>query len=75
MSTIELLAEAALSLHAESRAKLADLPVESLNAGELIDIDALWLHEAKRRRDYVRTGRVATIAGDEALRKIRDSRR
>jgi len=71
-TTVEQLAEQAMNLPAESRAQLADLLVESLDADELGRIDRLWLAEAKRRRDEVRSGRVETIAGDEALRKVRD---
>ncbi|MCC6153640.1 MAG: addiction module protein [Candidatus Hydrogenedentes bacterium] len=70
--SIEQLAEEAMGLPAELRAKLADILVESLDVAALSDIDALWLDEAKRRRDDVRAGSVATIPGDEALRKVHD---
>lgn len=66
------LAEQAMKLPTESRARLADLLVESLDAAELGQIDRLWVAEAKRRRDEVRSGRVETIPGDEALQKVRD---
>ena len=72
-TTVEQLAEEAMTLSSESRARLADLLVESLSASELGPIDRLWLAEAKRRRDEVRTGQVETVPGDEALRKVRDS--
>jgi hypothetical protein len=72
-TTVEQLAEQAMNLPGESRARLADLLVESLNADAITDIDRLWLTEAKRRRDEVRTGKVKTIPGDEALRSVRDS--
>ena len=76
MSTIvEQLAEQAMNLPGESRARLADLLVASLDADALTDIDRLWLSEAKRRRDEVRAGKVKTIPGDEALRSVRDSLR
>jgi len=74
-TTVEQLAEQAMSLSGESRARLADLLVESLDADTLTEIDRLWLSEAKRRRDEVRSGRVKTIPGDEALRRVRDSLR
>ena len=70
--TLEELAEQALNLPPESRARLADLLVESLDADELGPMDRLWLVEAKRRRDEVRNGKVETIPGDEALEKVRD---
>ena len=68
--TIEQLVEQAMTLPGESRARLADLLVEGLNAD---DLDRLWLAEAKRRRDEVSSGAVETIPGDEALRSVRDS--
>ncbi len=71
-TTVEQLAKQAMNLPAESRARLADLIVESLDADELGPIDRLWVVEAKRRRDEVRSGGVETIPGDEALQKVRD---
>ena len=73
--TWEQLAEQAMSLPSESRARLADRLVESLDVDELGPIDQLWASEAKRRRDEVRTGRVQPINGEDALRKVRDSLR
>ena len=73
MGTIEEeLAEQAMNLPSESRARLADLLVGSLDAGQLGPIDQLWVAEAKRRRDEVRDKRVQTVSGEEALRKVRD---
>ena len=72
-TTLEQLVEEAMSLPTESRAKLADLLVQSLNAGELGAIDGLWAAEAKRRRDEVRSAQVETIQGDEALSRMRHS--
>jgi len=74
-TTLEQLAQEAMKLPGESRARLADLLVESLESGDLTDIDRLWLSEAKRRRDEVRAGTIKTIPGDEALRSVRDSLR
>ena len=71
-TTVEQLAEQAMNLPTESRARLADLLVESLDADELGKVDRLWIAEAKRRRDEVRSGRVETVPGEEALRKVRD---
>ena len=72
-TTVEQLAEQAMNLPAESRAKLADLLVESLDADELGRIEQLWVAEAKRRRDEVRSGKVKSIPGAEGLRKVRDT--
>ena len=72
-TTLEQVAEQAMTLPSESRAQLADLLVESLDRDELGKIEQLWLTEAKRRRDEVRSGRVNTVPGEEALRQVRDS--
>lgn len=74
-ATFEELAEQAMSLPPEERARLADLLVESLDADGLGPHDELWLVEAERRLDDIRSGRVQTIPGDEALRSVRDSLR
>jgi hypothetical protein len=50
-TTIEQLAEQAMNLPAESRPRLADLLVESLDGDELGRIDRVWVAEAKRRRE------------------------
>jgi hypothetical protein len=70
---LKTVAADAMNLPTESRAKLADLLVESLDADELGGLDRLWIAEAKRRRDDVRAGRVKAVRGDVALRRVRDS--
>ena len=72
-TTVEQLAKQAMTLSTESRARLADLLVESLDSEELGRIDQMWIAEAKRRRDEVRAGRVEAIPGEKALRKVRDA--
>ena len=72
-ATVEQLAEQAMTLPMESRAQLADLLVESLDAEELGHIDRLWVTTAKHRRDEVRSGRVEAVPGEEALQKVRDA--
>jgi putative addiction module component (TIGR02574 family) len=74
-TTFEQLAKQAMDLPAESRARLAELLVESLDAEELGEIDRLWIEEAQRRRDEIRSGRVEAIPGEEGLRKVRDALR
>ena len=71
--TIEQLAAEALSLPSEERAKLADRLVESLDAAEISQLDQLWAGEAQRRLEEVRSGRVQTISGEEALAQVRRS--
>jgi hypothetical protein len=46
---IDPLAEEALTLPSESRARLADMLVESLDGNELSPIDRQWIGEAKRK--------------------------
>jgi putative addiction module component (TIGR02574 family) len=67
----EQIAEAALSLPTDARARLADRLVESLDPAENAHIRQLWAVEARRRRDEVRNGLVQTIPGDEALARVR----
>ncbi len=57
-TTVEKLAEEALSLSVDSRALLADKLVESLECSKDSAIQKQWLVEALRRRDEVRSGRV-----------------
>ena len=55
----------------ESRALLADRLIESLEFDTDSAIQAVWVTEAKRRRDEVRDGYVQPIAGEEALAQVR----
>src|SRR5262252_3339119 len=71
--TPEELAEQALDLPTHSRARLADLLVESLDAAELGPIDRAWIAEAHQRRDEVRSGAVEAIPAADAFKKVRDS--
>jgi hypothetical protein len=57
-TTLEQLAEQAMKLPSESRARLADLLVEQQ-----------WITEPKRRRDEVRDGRVETIRAKKVSAK------
>jgi hypothetical protein len=72
-TTVEQLIEQAMTLPGESGARLADLLVESLEREDLGESERLWTTEAMRRRDEVRTGKVEAVAGDDALRQVRDS--
>jgi len=69
--TVEEIAEAALQLPGEARALLADRLVESLDPAEEEDLRALWVAEAQRRLEEVRSGRVRTIPAAEALARVR----
>jgi putative addiction module component (TIGR02574 family) len=69
--TVEEIAEAALQLPGEARALLADRLVESLDPAEEEELRALWVAEAQRRLEEVRSGRVRTIPAEEALARVR----
>lgn len=71
MRSIEQLTEEILSLPSASRALLADRLVESLEFDTDPAIQAVWVTEAKRRRDEIRDGSVQTISGEEALAQVR----
>lgn len=71
ISTVEQITEEALALPSEARALLADRLVESLDPTEDGYVRQLWVKEALSRRDDIRTGRVQTIPGDEALARVR----
>jgi len=55
-TTVEQLAQEAMKLPGESRARLADLLVESLESGDLTDIDRCGF--LKRSGDAMKFGRV-----------------
>ena len=69
--TVEHIAEESLTLSSGARALLADRLAESLDPAEDGYVRQLWAAEAIRRRDEVRSGRVKTIPGDEALARVR----
>lgn len=69
--TVEQIVDEAMGLPNEDRALLADRLVESLDPAEDGYIRKLWVEEATRRRDEVRSGRVQTIPGEEALAQVR----
>ncbi len=67
--SVEELATKAMSLSGEARALLAERLVESLDQESVREI---WLTEAKKRRDEVRSGRVKPIPGVEAMESVRE---
>ena len=71
--SIDQLAEQALALPTSARALLVDRLVESLDPAEDIPFRQLWATEALRRRDEVRSGRVQTIPGADAIRLAREA--
>ena len=58
----------AMTLSGEARALLAERLVESLDQESVREI---WLTEAKKRRDEVRSGRVRAMPGVEVMESVR----
>jgi hypothetical protein len=71
--TVEQITEEVLALPSEARALLADRLVESLDPAEDGYIRQLWMREARKRIDEVRSGIVATISGEEALAQVKQA--
>ena len=67
--TVEELVSQALSLPSDSRVQLAEKIIESL---EDETIKKIWLSEAKKRRDEIRSGYVKPIEGEEVLRRVKN---
>jgi hypothetical protein len=63
--------EEILSLPSASRALLADKLVESLEFDTDSAIQAIWVTEAKRRRDEIRDGAVQPVSGEDAITQVR----
>lgn len=71
MRSIEQLTEEILALPSASRALLAEKLIESLEFDIDPAIQAVWMTEAKKRRDEIRDGIVQPIPGEEALAQVR----
>lgn len=69
--TVEQIAEEALALPSEARALLADRLVESLDPAEDGYIHQLWVKEAQRRMEEVRSGHVIPVPGESAFAQVR----
>jgi putative addiction module component (TIGR02574 family) len=69
--TVEQIAEQALSLPSDARALLADRLAESLDPLEDATFRDLWMAEARRRIEEIRSGAVKAIPGEEALARVR----
>ena len=63
--------EAAKNLSLEEREIVADLILESLDAGTLTSVDQAWLKEAEYRYQRFRNGESNTVSMDSVLGEIR----
>jgi putative addiction module component (TIGR02574 family) len=70
-ATIEKIAQEALLLTPAQRAELAELLVESLESAIPDEIQRLWIEEASRRLEDVRSGKVRTIPGENVMAEAR----
>ncbi|WP_044209837.1 addiction module protein [Coleofasciculus chthonoplastes] len=71
MASVEKVMKEALSLPSALRAWLAEKLVESLEYDIDETLQTLWVTEAKKRRDEIRSGLVQPIPGEEALAQVR----
>jgi putative addiction module component (TIGR02574 family) len=65
----------ALRLPRRERARLAQRLISSLDAEADADVDKLWLQEAERRLDELKSGKVAGIPAQKVIRKARSTLR
>lgn len=69
--TLEQLEQEAMHLPGLARARLAEALTASLEDAPDARIQQLWLTEARRRHEEVRSGRVEAIAGEAVLEEVR----
>ena len=69
--TLDQLAQQALGLQVAARAQLAEQLVESLADGTPDEVGKLWLREALRRRDEIRSSLVQPLAGEQVIAEVR----
>ena len=62
---------AALALPPGSRAMQAEHLLESLDAIDQVQLDAVWADEAEARLEQVQKGEVTTVPGDQVLAELR----
>ncbi len=71
MVSVEQVMKEALSLPSAWRAWLAEKLVESLEFDVDENLQTLWVNEAKKRRDEIRSSIVQPIPGEEGLARVR----
>ncbi|HAX89573.1 MAG TPA: acyl-protein synthetase [Cyanobacteria bacterium UBA11370] len=71
MVSVEQVMKEALSLPSAWRAWLAEKLIESLEFDVDEKLQALWVSEAKKRRNEIRSGIVQPIPGEEGLARVR----
>lgn len=66
-----MVAQEALGLPTNERARLAEKLLDSLAGETNKDVDRAWMEEVRARRDAVRNGSAALIDGPDAVRQAR----
>ena len=67
--TTEQIEQELLRLPAAERARLAEKLIASLD--EDSEVEAAWIEEVRRRDDELKSGTVAAIPAEDALRSLR----
>ena len=62
--------QSALGLPESQRAHLVYLLLDSLDAPSSIDIQNIWLSEARRRADDIDAGKVNLVSGEQLEREV-----
>jgi hypothetical protein len=70
-NTLDKIEAQAMALNDHERAELADRLMESLASPKNPAAQAAWLTLAKKRRDEIRSGAVAGIAGQAGAAMVR----
>ncbi|NER26477.1 MAG: addiction module protein [Symploca sp. SIO1C4] len=71
MMSVEQITQEALSLPSNLRIQLVDKLIASLEMDVDENTHGVWLTEAKRRQDEIRSGIIQPIPGEEALAQVR----
>lgn len=61
----------ARSLPRSDKAELARIMIKDLETSEDVDVEPLWLEEAKRRIEAVQRGEMETHDGDDVMARLR----
>jgi putative addiction module component (TIGR02574 family) len=71
MGKAQELESMALKLSRRDRARLAQRLISSLDRDTDTDAERLWIEEAERRLDDLKSGKVAGVAANKVIKKAR----
>jgi putative addiction module component (TIGR02574 family) len=75
MSSPRVLESEALKLSRRARARLAQRLISSFHGGPDADVDRLWLQEAERRFDELKSGAAKGIPAEKVVKRARSALR